>query len=201
MRPRALWIAAIVVVGVILLAFNMYHKYGGTRQPSISSSSLVSSMATSSFTLTSTAFANNAAIPSIYTCDGDRKSPPLDIGGVPDGAVTLALLVEDPDVPKQLMPAGMFDHWVLYNIPPSTTAIPEGGSVGVVGTNTAGNNEYAPPCPPKQYEPARHRYIFRLYALTTKIALPLGAKKDDVLQAMKGHVIAQAVLTGTYERP
>lgn len=158
-------------------------------------------MATSSFILSSTAFAHNTTIPSAYTCDGKSESPPLSIQGVPQGAATLVLLVEDPDVPKQLVPMGVYDHWILYNIPPTTAEIPRGSYVGTVGVNSAGRNDYVAPCPPKQYEPAQHRYIFRLYALDIHLELPLGATKDDVELAMKGHVIAEAVLTGLYKRP
>lgn len=201
MRPRALWIAGMSIIGVIFLGAGVYHKYRGSERLPLSSSSVSSSMATSSLILTSTAFVNNGAIPQVYTCDGESKSPPLGISGVPEGAVSLVLIAEDPDVPKDLMPAGVFDHWVMYNIPPSTTHIPEGGSVGVMGANTSGKNAYAAPCPPKQYEPAQHRYIFRLYALNTKLSLPVGAKKDDVLHSIEGHVMAQAMLIGVYQRP
>lgn len=186
---------------VILMSLWVYNKYGRALAHPFISDNTSSMVATSTFTLTSSAFANNASMPAVYTCDGEQKSPPLSIQGVPEGTVSLALLADDPDVPKELMPSGVFDHWVLYNIPPDTIAIPEGGSVGTVGVNTKGNAVYAAPCPPKQYEPSEHRYIFTLYALSTKLDLPPGAKKAEVLAAINGHVLAEAQLIGRYKRP
>ena len=197
-RTKGLGIA---VAFVILTSLWVYNEYGRAYILSIISDNTSSMVATSTFTLTSSAFANNGSMPALYTCDGEQKSPPLSIQGVPEGTVSLALLADDPDVPKALMPSGVFDHWVLYNIPPDSSAIPEGGSVGTVGINTKGNAAYAAPCPPKQYEPSEHRYIFTLYALSIKLDLPLGAKKADVLAAMNGYVLAETILTGRYKRP
>jgi Raf kinase inhibitor-like YbhB/YbcL family protein len=159
-----------------------------------------SSMATSTLSLTSSAFSEGASIPSKYTCDGQQQSPELSIAGVPTAAKSLALVMDDPDVPKQLKSDGVFDHWVLFNIPPDTTAIAEGGTVGTAGANGSGKNAYTGPCPPPQYEPSEHRYIFTLYALDDVLPLQAGASKADVLQAMQGHIIAQAQLTGRYRR-
>ncbi len=153
------------------------------------------------FTLTSPAFADNASIPPRFTCDGDRSvSPALSIGGVPEGTKSLALIMDDPDVPKVLRADGVFDHWVLFNIPADTREISEGGSVGVAGANSAGKNAYAGPCPPPQYEPSEHRYVFKLYALDSELPLPAGASKADVEKAMEGHILAQTQLVGRYKR-
>jgi Raf kinase inhibitor-like YbhB/YbcL family protein len=154
----------------------------------------------SSLTLTSTAFESNSAIPSLYTCDGNQINPPLSIEGTPAGAKSLALIMDDPDVPKQLKPDGVFDHWVLFNIPADTRNIRENSSVGVQGANGGGKAAYTGPCPPAQYEPSTHRYFFTLYALDSMLPLQEGASKEEVLKAMQGHVIGQTQLMGTYKK-
>ena len=151
--------------------------------------------------LQSSAFMQNGSIPSKYTCDGQRDlNPPLTISGVPEGTKTLALIVDDPDVPKAVKPDGVFDHWILFNIPSTTTEIPEGESAGVVGQNSAGNSAYTGPCPPTQYKPSTHRYVFTLYALDASLSLFGRATKAEVLAAMAGHIIAETVLVGTYHK-
>jgi Raf kinase inhibitor-like YbhB/YbcL family protein len=157
-------------------------------------------MATSTLTLTSTAFQANSAIPSKYTCDGTQVSPPLSIAGAPEGTQSFVLILEDPDVPKQLVPTGVFVHWVLFNIPGSLTEITEGAQVGTAGANGAGKNAYAPPCPPTQYEPSEHRYIFTLYALDANLSLKAGASKDEVMKATQGHILAQSQFIGRYKK-
>lgn len=156
----------------------------------------------SSFVLTSSVFTDGASIPMVYTCDGTRTlHPPLSIRGIPEGAQSLALIVHDPDVPKVLKPDGIFDHWVAFNIPATTTEIAEGEVIGVMGANGAGKSAYTGPCPPREYEPSEHRYIFTLYALDTSLPLPEGATKAQVLAAMGGHVLAETKLVGRYRRP
>ncbi|QQG38409.1 MAG: YbhB/YbcL family Raf kinase inhibitor-like protein [Candidatus Kaiserbacteria bacterium] len=155
---------------------------------------------TNNLTLSSAAFAHEASIPSEYTCDGKGTSPPLSISGVPEGTKSLALIADDPDVPKQLKPDGVFDHWVLFNIPPTTVEIPAGGSAGTAGANGAGNYAYTGPCPPPQYEPSEHRYFFTLYALDAELPLAEGASKQEVLAAMAGHMIQETQLMGKYKR-
>ncbi len=151
-------------------------------------------------TLTSSAFQNGGRIPAKYTCDGDNLSPSLSITGVPASAKTLVLIMDDPDVPKQLRPSGVFDHWTLFNIPPETTEIPEGGTAGTAGVNGRNDAKYTGPCPPPQYEPREHRYFFRLYALDTTLILPPGTTKGEVLAAMEGHILESAELMGRYSR-
>jgi len=155
--------------------------------------------------LTSSAFEKGGAIPSHYTCDGENINPPLTISGVPPGAASLVLIMDDPDVPKQLKPDGVFDHWVLFNIPPGTTQILAGQKdlPGVRGVSGRNMHYYTGPCPPPQYEPSEHRYFFRLYALDDELSLPEGATKEMVLDEMKrsdGHVIETAELMGKYKR-
>jgi len=158
-------------------------------------------MVTSTLILTSLTFIANGSIPSKYTCDEDRSlSPPLSIAGVPAGAKSLALIMDDPDVPKQLRPDGVFDHWTLFNIPAGTREIPEGGSAGIAGANGAGKNAYTGPCPPPQYEPSEHRYVFTLYALDSMLALQAGASKKEVKAAMQGRILDQTQLIGKYKR-
>ena len=150
--------------------------------------------------LTSAAFEYNAKIPSKYTCDGENISPPLLITNVPDGARSLVLFLDDPDIPeniKQERGISVFDHWVVFNIPPSVTEIPEGiQPSGTPGAGTRGEKKYLGPCPPDR----EHRYFFKLYALDAVLDLPEGSTKEVVSDAMNGHIMEQAELVGTYER-
>jgi Raf kinase inhibitor-like YbhB/YbcL family protein len=141
--------------------------------------------------LTSDAFRHETRIPSKYTCDGDDVSPPLAISGVPDGTETLALIVDDPDAPS-----GTWDHWIAYDIPVSET-IPEGvATLGSPGRNSWGRSGYGGPCPPS----GTHRYFFTVYALDVTLGLEAGAKKQALLEALEGHVLAEATLLGRYSR-
>jgi Raf kinase inhibitor-like YbhB/YbcL family protein len=149
-------------------------------------------------TIASPAFAANATIPKQYTCDGASMNPPLSFSDVPSDAKSLALLMDDPDVPKNLKPDGVFDHWVLYNIPPTTTAIPESASgIGTPGQNGSGKAQYTGPCPPDR----EHRYFFKLYALDTMLSFNSPPTKAQVEQAMQGHILDQAELVAKYDRP
>jgi Raf kinase inhibitor-like YbhB/YbcL family protein len=145
--------------------------------------------------ITSTAFDANAKIPQKYSCDGEDAAPALAFGDMPAGARSLALIVDDPDAPR-----GDWVHWVVYDLPPSTTLIPEGGKLPAgakVGVNDFGKKSYGGPCPP----PGKpHRYFFKLYALDAAPDLPAGATKAALLEAIDGHVLAEAQLIGTYGR-
>ena len=153
-------------------------------------------------TLTSSAFENGGMIPAKYTCDGDRTiSPPLEISGVPETVKSLVLIMDDPDVPKVLHANGVFDHWVVFNMPADTKMIPEGGPVpGIAGANGAKTNAYTGPCPPPQYEPSQHPYIFKLYALSAVLALSAGATKEEVLDALASVKLEETELIGRYSR-
>lgn len=150
----------------------------------------------------STAFAHGAAMPKRYTCDGEDISPPLEWSGVPTGAKSLALIVDDPDAPDPKAPKRVWVHWVLYNVPPTAAGVKErvsGG--GLPGETREGLNDwkragYGGPCPPI----GRHRYFFKLYALDTLLPELGAATKSEVETAMRGHVLEQAELLGTYER-
>jgi Raf kinase inhibitor-like YbhB/YbcL family protein len=155
-------------------------------------------------TLTSPAFTHNGKIPPKYTCDEDAKlSPPLIFSGIPEETKSLALIMDDPDVPemrKKDLGVEAFDHWVLFNIPPETREIPEGHTAGIPGTNSRGGMDYTGPCPPPEFEPREHRYIFTLYALSAPLVLAAGAMKEDVLNALKPVLIEKAELIGRYAR-
>ena len=142
------------------------------------------------FRLISTVFSHNGHIPPKYTCEGENINPPLKVENVPEGAKTLALIVEDPDAPR-----GVFDHWIVWNISPNE-AIAEGSSPGINGTNGFGKTGYGGPCPPSGV----HRYFFRIFALDDEVDLLAGAKKEELLDAMKEHIIASAELMGVYQK-
>ncbi len=150
--------------------------------------------------LTSPAFAHHGKIPTKYTCDGENISPPLKIENAPVNTKSLVLLMDDPDIPdfvKQKYTIQVWEHWIIFNIPPGTTEIPEGKNpAGIMGKNTGGKNAYGGPCPPDR----EHRYFFTLYALDAMLNLPEGVSKKQVEEAMQRHVLAKAELVGRYER-
>ena len=148
--------------------------------------------------LTSTAFKEGEIIPKKYTCDGPDISPPLEWESVPANTRSLALIAEDPDAPM-----GTWIHWVIYDIPPNVSelaenippekTLPDGA---VQGKNDFRNIGYGGPCPPS----GTHRYFFRLYALDTKLNLPPGSTKFDLVKAMRGRIVGEAQLMGKYSR-
>jgi len=149
--------------------------------------------------ISSAAFAEGQQIPVKYTCDGEDISPPLKWEAVPDGTKSIALICDDPDAPM-----GTFVHWVLYNLPPETRELPENMSSQAAlsngtrqGTTSFGRTGYGGPCPPG----GTHRYYFKIYALDAEIdpGRP-GFKKEDLLKAMKGHILAEGQLMGRYTR-
>ncbi len=155
-----------------------------------------------SLTLTSSAFRHNGEIPRHYTCDGDVSSPPLSWSGVPAGAKSLVLIVDDPDAPDPKAPKMTWVHWVLYNIPPTATSLaeaiasknlPKGTLEGVNDWKRSG---YGGPCPPV----GRHRYFHKLYALDTVLPDMHQPSKAKLENAMRGHIVAQTELVGTYQR-
>ena len=147
--------------------------------------------------LTSSAFEHESPIPARYTCDADNVNPPLVIRGVPEGAKSLVLIMEDPDVPTVIRADGMWDHWVAFNIPPDTVAIPEHSEpAGVLGVGSGGMPGYKGPCPPN----GEHRYLFKLFALDAMLDLAPGVTKAQVVDAMQGHIVAEATLMGRYAR-
>jgi Raf kinase inhibitor-like YbhB/YbcL family protein len=140
----------------------------------------------------SPAFPHEGIIPSKYTCDGENMSPPLAIDYAPEKTASFVLIVDDPDAP-----GGTWDHWVVFNIPGTTTRIPEGVEhIGIYGSNSFQTLSYGGPCPPQ----GEHRYLCKVYALDTWLRLPAGSSKGEVLELMKGHVLESTTLMGRYHR-
>lgn len=154
--------------------------------------------------LSSPAFAYHGAIPARYSCEerGAEVSPPLAWGGVPAKARSLALVVDDPDAPDPQKPQRTWVHWVLYNLPPTTTGLPEAVEPEQLpagtrqGVNDWGRTGYGAPCPPI----GRHRYFFKLYALDTMLPDLGRPDKHRLEQAMQPHILARAELVGTYQK-
>ena len=152
--------------------------------------------------LTAPAFAYGDQIPTVYTCDGKDRSPALTWSNIPEGTRSLALIVDDPDAPDPAAPKMTWVHWILYNLSPAAVGLPEAVSAPKLpagtleGVNDWKRTGYRGPCPPI----GRHRYFFKLYALDTLLPdlhRPTKAKLEGV---MKGHILAQITLMGTYQR-
>ena len=147
--------------------------------------------------LHSPAFRHMGSIPSEYSCDGKGISPELLIKEVPSSAKSLVLIMDDPDVPSSVRKDCMWDHWVVFNIPPTTERISKNSMPqGIMGKNTSGDLCYQGPCPPDR----EHRYFFKHYALDCELDLSEGASKKQVEQAMQGHILTQAEIIGKYKR-
>jgi hypothetical protein len=155
-----------------------------------------------SLVLTSPAFRHKARIPVRYTCDGKDVSPPLSWSGVPAQAKGLVLIVDDPDAPDPRSPRMTWVHWLLYNLPPGSSGVPEAAGAGQLppgtleGINDWRRTGYGGPCPPI----GEHRYFHKLYALDVVLPDLHRPTKARLEQAMLGHVLAQAELVGTYQR-
>jgi Raf kinase inhibitor-like YbhB/YbcL family protein len=154
---------------------------------------------TMSLKLESPDFVHMGEIPKRYTCDGDDISPALSWSNLPAGTQSLALIVDDPDAPDPAAPKLVWVHWVLYNIPATSTGMTAGAKKLPAGTLQGRNDwkrtDYGGPCPPI----GRHRYFFKLYALDTVLPDLDGPDKSQLEKAMSGHVIGQAELIGTYQ--
>jgi Raf kinase inhibitor-like YbhB/YbcL family protein len=152
--------------------------------------------------LTSTAFADDAPIPKQYTCEGADISPPLNWSGAPHGTRSFALIVDDPDAPDPRAPKMTWVHWVVQNIPADAHGLPEGAATrgmpagAAQGLNDWKRARYGGPCPPI----GRHRYFHKLYALDTVLSGLDRPSKARLLDALKGHVLAEAQLVGTYQK-
>lgn len=153
-------------------------------------------------TIRSPAFAHGGSIPALYTCEGKDISPPLEFGGAPQGAKSLALIVHDPDAPDPAAPRMDYVHWVLYNLPAGCKGLPEAATDAnlppgtLPGLNDWKRAGYGGPCPPI----GRHRYFFVLHALDTMLE-DLGTPTRQRLErALAGHLLAKAELIGTYQK-
>jgi len=181
-----------VAIIVLLLIFGGWYIFFAFRATQDSPLPVNDPMSMATVTLSSSVFEHEGSIPSKYTCDADDVSPSFEIGGVPEEAQSLVLIMDDPDAP-----VGTWDHWVVFNIPPETTSIPENTEPqGVAGNNSWGRTGYGGPCPPD----GEHRYFFKLYAIDAQLSLSEGATKTEVEQAMEGHVVAETQLMGRYTR-
>lgn len=151
--------------------------------------------------LTSPSFPHGGEIPARHTCQGEETSPALVWGGAPEGTRSLALIVDDPDAPDPATPKRVWVHWVLWDIHPETTGVPEGVTDAQlpegtrIGMNDMNDFGYGGPCPPI----GRHRYFHKLYALDTTIGELEDPTKKSLLAAMEGHILASAELLGTYQ--
>jgi Raf kinase inhibitor-like YbhB/YbcL family protein len=149
--------------------------------------------------LSSPAFTHNGSIPRQYTCDDADTAPALEWTGAPAGTKSFALIVDDPDAPDPKAPKMTYVHWVVYNLPPSTTKLPAGGALPSgtgEGTNDWKRTGYGGPCPPI----GRHRYFFKLHALDTRLENLKAPTKAELEAAMRGHILERTELVGTYER-
>jgi Raf kinase inhibitor-like YbhB/YbcL family protein len=149
-------------------------------------------------TVTSTAFAQGKPIPSQYSCVGKGVSPPLAWRGAPSGTKSFALIMDDPDAP-----AGTYVHWVIYNMPGASQGLPESvpgdaklADGSLQGSNSSRRTGYTGPCPPS----GTHRYYFKVYALDASLSLASGASKEQLLGAIRGHILAEGELMGTFSR-
>jgi len=155
-----------------------------------------------SLVITSTAFAPDGTIPSPYTCEGKDISPHLAWSGAPASTKSFALIVDDPDAPDPAAPKMTWVHWVLYDIPLAASGLPEGVQASALppgtreGVNDWSRTGYGGPCPPI----GRHRYFHKLYALDTVLPDLKRPNKAALEEAMQGHILAQAVLIGTYQK-
>ena len=156
-----------------------------------------------SLTIESTAFKNNERVPARFSGDGEDVSPQLSWSGAPDGTAELALIMDDPDAPT----AEPWVHWVIYRIPADTTALPENvaktetlsSPAGAMqGKNSWGKIGYGGPAPPRGH--GVHHYHFKVYALDQALSVSPGLTKNQLLSAMKGHILAESELIGTYQR-
>jgi len=201
MVEKTVFIIIFVILSLAILSLITSHQAITQTTSTVNKSSVtIIPKIRNYMTITSSAFAANQSIPSKYTCDGQSINPPLAFSGIPEKAKSLVLLMDDPDVPKSLLPSGVFDHWVIYNINPSVTEISENSiPPGAQGLNGAGSEKYYGPCPPDR----EHRYFFKLYALDDMLNFsdPAKVTKQMVIGAMQGHIMEQAELIGLYNRP
>ncbi len=153
--------------------------------------------------LKSDAFVDADEIPTKYTCEGENVSPRFYWEGLPEGTESLVLIIDDPDAPDPAAPRMVWDHWILYNLPPTVDGLAEGVTADALpagsaaGLNSWGRTSYGGPCPPI----GRHRYFHQLYALDTRLPPELGSPtKNHLLLAMEDHILAHTALVGTYRK-
>jgi Raf kinase inhibitor-like YbhB/YbcL family protein len=152
---------------------------------------------TGTLRITSPAFKTGELIPAKYSCDADKVNPPLVFSGAPAAAKSLVLIVDDPDVPKSLLPSGEFVHWLVWDMEPGSKGIAEADRAAATrGVNGTGQPGYYPMCPPDR----EHRYFFKIYALDRMLGAEKITTKAELLAAMQGHILDQAELMGRYPK-
>jgi hypothetical protein len=186
--------AALIAPVVILIAASCSESEPASTTTIAATSTTAAATTTTQggvMKLSSPDFESEGAIPARFTCDGADESPELNLARIPEGTVSLALVMDDPDAS-----VGTFDHWVAFNIEPIEVIPANVGDLGTGGVNSWKRLGYGGPCPPS----GTHRYFFKILALDAVLALEEGATKDDLLSASAGHVLGDAILMGTYER-
>jgi len=192
MVPRLCVLFSAVAATSVIVACGKTHERESASSTGVAQMSLA---------VSSSAFAPNAEIPAKYTCEGQDTSPPLSWSGAPANTKTFALIVDDPDAPDPKAPKMTYVHWVLYDLPPTVSSLDEDASMHPPqgardGTNDFKRTGYGGPCPPI----GRHRYFFKVYALDTLLGDIGSLTKPALESAMKGHVLAQGELVGTYQK-
>jgi Raf kinase inhibitor-like YbhB/YbcL family protein len=186
---------------VVMISFMALLLLSACRRetPTLPASGITPPKGESQMNVTSSAFKNGQPIPKKYTGEADDISPPLAWGDPPKGTQEFALIGDDPDAPSPQP----WVHWVIYGIAPDARALPEGVKSNAPGQGTnsftsGANTGYRGPMPPPGH--GTHHYHFKLYALDKKLDLQPGATKQQLLDAMKGHVLGEGEIVGTYER-
>jgi hypothetical protein len=175
--------AAVLIILIFLSSFLII----GCAKQEISQEQIQAS----AMKATSPDFSQGSAIPKEFTCDGADVSPELDIENLPEDTKSIAIIIDDPDAAS-----GTFTHWIVWNIQPANK-IEKNSGQGISGTNSFKKTGYQGPCPPSG---KAHRYIFKIHALDAELDLQLSAAKSDLINTMRGHVLAQSELTGIYSR-
>jgi len=182
-------ILGIIIIGVILvLTYNYFEKENPNNIQNINQ------LATTNMKITIDSFKNGENIPLKYSCDGDNINPEIKITEIPQEAQSLVLIMDDPDAPM-----GVFTHWVIFNIPASSTIIINENSIpqnSVLGLNSASQTSYVGPCPPT----GTHRYYFKVFALDSLLNLKDGAKREEIEKEMANHIIDQTQYLGLHQR-
>ena len=192
---------AFILLGIMTLVVSIgaFYAFERVEVPTAPRDTIDETTTNMALTLTAPAFRDGESIPARYTCDAENISPELRIEGVPEGTQSFVLVMDDPDIPqyvKDKFSITKFDHWAVYNIPPETNVIPEGGVVGTAGLGTRGEGGYMGPCPPDR----EHRYFFRLYALSGTLNFIKAPTLDEVETAAQGMTLASTTLMGRYAR-
>lgn len=197
---KAYTLLGIAFLVVFVGAFLVFER---ANAPSETSDTAMNNDKQKPMELTSPNFENNGLMPAVFTCDGSNVNPELHIGNIPAGTGSLVLVMDDPDIPKEVKEANgieKFNHWAVYNLPADMAVIPIGLTAGNPGLNGSGEPAYIGPCPPREYQPTEHRYSFRVYALPDQLNFITVPTLDELETAAKSGSLDSAELIGRYER-